>query len=110
VAAAKIGWQPGQIAFIGVLIGTVSFDGLSGSRFWETRDVAAVTRLIDRGVDPFWAGIVVATIGLALSLVLVIAAYEAAAWAAGRLAGWKRLEAGAREGTAFVPMLALMVV
>jgi hypothetical protein len=105
VGVTKIAWQPGQIAFIGALIGTVTFDGLSGSKFWETRDVAAATRLIDRGMDPFWAGIVVATIGLLLSLVLVIAAYEAAAWASGKLAGWQRLKLGSRDAIVFVHSL-----
>lgn len=105
MGVTKIAWQPGQIAFIGVLIGTVTFDGLSGSKFWETRDVAAGTRLIDRGVDPFWAGIIVATIGLVVSIVLVIAAYEGAAWASGRLAGWERFKAGSRDAIAFVHSL-----
>lgn len=105
VATTGIDWQPGQIAFIGVLLGTVTFDGLSGSKFWETRDVAAATRLIDRGLDPFWAGIVVATIGLAVSIAVVIAAYEAAAWASGRLGRWDRASTGAREAIAFVHSL-----
>jgi hypothetical protein len=105
VGVTRISWQPAQIAFIGVLIGTVTFDGLSGSEFWSTRDVAAAERLIDLGVSSFTAGILVATIGLLLTLGLVIGAYELAAFISGRTAGWARVRQGGRNAIAFAHSL-----
>lgn len=77
--------QPGQVAFIGALVATVSFDGLSGSQFWAERDVTAAQRLIEMGIGSFTAGIIVATIGLLVTLAVVVGAYQAAAWASARL-------------------------
>jgi hypothetical protein len=74
--------QPGQVAFVGALVATVSFDGLSGSTFWAERDVTAAERLIDLGIGSFTAGIIVATIGLLVTLAIVIGGYQAAASAA----------------------------
>jgi hypothetical protein len=105
VGATGIRWQPAQIAFIGVLIGTVTFDGLSGSELWATRDVAAADRLVTLGLDSFTAGLVVASIGLVLTLLLVIGAYELAAFISGRTAGWARLREGGRSAIAFVHSL-----
>lgn len=89
VGVTRLTPGPAVVAFIGVLIGTVTFDGLSGSRAWEERDVIAAERLIERGMDPFWAGIVVATIGLVVSLVVVIGAFEGCSRLAARLGGWR---------------------
>ncbi len=89
VGVTRLSPGPAVVAFIVVLIGTVTFDGLSGSRFWEERDVIAAQRLIERGMDSFTAGIVVATIGLLVSLAVVLGAYEGCSWLAGRLGGWR---------------------
>nr|MDQ5808040.1 fenitrothion hydrolase [Actinomycetota bacterium] len=88
VGVTRLSPGPAVVAFIIVLIGTVTFDGLSGSRFWEERDVIAAQRLIERGIDSFTAGIVVATIGLLVTLAIVLAAYEGCSWLAARLGGW----------------------
>jgi hypothetical protein len=84
IGVTRLARRPGQIAFVAALIGVVTFDGLSGSQVWTTRDVAAAERLVNLGVDPYTAGIVVATIGLLLTLAVILATYEAAAWAVGR--------------------------
>lgn len=105
VGVTRIRWKPAQIAFICVLIGTVTFDGLSGSDFWSTRDVAAAERLIDLGVGSFTAGIIVATIGLLLALLVVIGAYELAAFVSGRTAGWAKARRGGRNAIAFAHSL-----
>ena len=68
VGVTRIPWAPARVAFVAALIGTVTFDGLSGSDFWATRDVTAAERLIERGIDDFTAGIIVATIGLLVTL------------------------------------------
>ncbi len=105
IGATRIRWQPAQIAFIGVLIGTVSFDGLSGSDFWATRDVAAAERLIELGIGSFTAGIIVASIGLGLTLLAVIGAYELAAYVSGRAGGWTRSKEVGRTAIAFIHSL-----
>ena len=90
VGVTRLTPAPAVVAFIGVLIGTVTFDGLSGSRVWEERDVIAAQRLIELGLDPFWAGIVVATIGLLVSVAVVIGAYEVCSHLAADLGRWRR--------------------
>jgi hypothetical protein len=84
IGATQIPALPGLVAYVVVLIGIVSFDGLSGTEVWKERDVAATERLIDLGLPGFEGGIVVATIGLLLTLGLVALLFEAAAAAANR--------------------------
>ena len=98
VGVTRLAGQPAQVAFLCVVIATVTFDGLSGSELWARRDVAAAERLIGVGIDPFWAGIVVATIGLLVSIAVIAAAYEAAAAASSRLG---RLRTAARTASEF---------
>ena len=90
VGVTRLAPAPAVVAFIGVLIGTVTFDGLSGSRVWQERDVVATERLIELGVDPFWAGIAVATIGLLVALAVVIGLYELCSHLAANLGRWGR--------------------
>ncbi|MGE4425136.1 MAG: hypothetical protein AB7G37_01635 [Solirubrobacteraceae bacterium] len=85
VGVVSLPERPGQVMFVGALVATVSFDGLSGSTFWAERDVTAAERLIDLGIGSFTAGIIVATIGLLTTLAIVIGGYRAAAWSAARL-------------------------
>lgn len=105
VGVTRLALGPGVVAFVVVLIGTVSFDGLSGSRFWEERDVVAAQRLIERGIEPFTAGIVVATIGLLVTLALVLGAYEGCSWLATRLGGWRHRGGAARAAVALAHSL-----
>ena len=105
VGVTRISPAPAVVAFIIVLIGTVSFDGLSGSRFWEERDVIAAQRLIERGIDSFTAGIIVATIGLLVTLAIILAAYEACSWLAARLGGWRQRGGSTRGAVALAHSL-----
>jgi hypothetical protein len=89
VGVTRLVAGPAVVATIIVLIGTVTFDGLSGSRLWEERDVIAAQRLIELGVEPFAAGIVVATIGLLVTLAVVLGAYEGCSAMAARLGRWR---------------------
>lgn len=102
VGVTRLREMPGSVAFIGALVATVSFDGLSGSGWWATRDVTAAERLIKLGMDGFTAGIVVATIGLLVTLAVVIGAYALCAWLAGRLG---RFPDATRASSAFVHTL-----
>ena len=88
IAATRMKVRPGVVAFISVLIATVTYDGLSTSPFWKVRDVAASERLIDLGLNDFQAGVLIGTFGLVGSLVVFVLAFEFFAWASGRLANW----------------------
>lgn len=94
--------RPAQVAFIGALVATVTFDGLSGSDFWARRDVTAAERLINLGFDGFTAGIIVATIGLLVTLAVVVGAYRLAAWASAHIGRFDGLR---DAGTAFAHTL-----
>lgn len=84
LGATQIPAAAGLVCYVAVLIGTVSFDGLSGTGPWRDRDVAATERLITLGLPGFEAGLVVATIGLLLTVAVVVLLFEAAASAANR--------------------------
>jgi hypothetical protein len=99
-AAARMKIQPGVVAFISVLIATVTYDGLSTSPFWKVRDVAASERLIDFGLNDFQAGVLIGSFGLIGSLVVFVVAFEFFSWASGRLAKWDYTSIG-RVATAF---------
>jgi hypothetical protein len=102
VGVTALGRRPAQVAFIGALVATVCFDGLSGSDFWARRDVTAAERLIDLGIEGFTAGIIVATIGLLVTLAVVIGAYQLCAWASGRIGRFPDMH---QIGTAFAHTL-----
>lgn len=105
IGVTRMSWAPARVAFVGALIATVTFDGLSGSDFWETRDVAAAERLITLGFGDFTAGVIVASLGLLATLVFIVGLYELASYAAARLAGWQHLRDSARTAAAFVHSL-----
>lgn len=105
VSVTQITPRPATVAFIGVLIATVTFDGLSGSEFWTTRDVAAAERLINLGIPDLPAGILVATIGILVTQLVIIAVFEGAAWLSARAAGWPNVTTLGRTAVAFVHTL-----
>ncbi|MCZ4496701.1 MAG: hypothetical protein JWM25_1284, partial [Thermoleophilia bacterium] len=105
VGVTRISPRPAMVAFIGVLIATVTFDGLSGSEFWTTRDVAAAERLINLGIPSFPAGIIVATIGILVTQLVIIAVFEAAAWASAWAARWPNATSMGRMAAAFAHTL-----
>lgn len=105
LAVTRISVRPAMVAFIAVLIATVTFDGLSGSGFWQTRDVAAAERLITLGVADLPAGIIVATFGLLVTMLVVLVAYEIAAWSSARAAGWPNATSVGRVAVTFAHTL-----
>ena len=105
IGVTRMQWVPARVAFVGALIATVTFDGLSGSDFWATRDVAAAQRLINLGIEDFTAGIIVATIGLLTTLAAIIGFYELASYVSARLAGWHSLRESARTAATFAHSL-----
>ena len=105
LGSTQIPTAPGLVAFVSVLIGAVTFDGLSGTGVWAGRDVAATERLIQLGFPGFPAGITVATIGLLLMIALAAVLFEAAARGAERSGGWARSAGTARTAQLFAHSL-----
>lgn len=96
---------PGLAAFTGLLIGSVSYDGLSRTLWWKQRVGDGVLRLVDRGVDARDAQLIYGTFGLLLMVALAIGAFIALARIAdivGRLPRSSRFGPGA---IAFAPSL-----
>ena len=73
-------WK-GLTAFVVLMIGTVTYDGLSGTPWWNDR-------LTDLGLDR--ASTLVATAGFIATSLVIGAAYWAASWLAGRVASSER--------------------
>lgn len=65
----------GLAAFTGLLIGSVSYDGLSRTLWWKQRAGDAVLRLVDRGVSARDAQLVYGTFGLLAMVALAIGAF-----------------------------------
>lgn len=96
---------PGLPSFMGLLIGSVSYDGLSRTLWWKQRVGRAAARLAERGIDPLAAQLGYGTLGLVVMVALAIAAFLGAA-ALARIVG--RLPRRTRFGStadAFAPSL-----
>jgi hypothetical protein len=95
----------GLAAFTGLLIGSVSYDGLSRTLWWKQRVSEATVRLVERGIEARHAQLVFGTIGLVMMITLAVLAFVAAAWCARKVGS---LPARSRFGTsaqAFAPSL-----
>lgn len=96
--------QPGLAALGTLLIGSVSYDGLTRTDWWTERVALATADLAREGVEPDLARIAFGSFGMTMLLLLTWAAFELAAWAAGRV-GRLEAPAGTRLATLFVPSL-----
>ena len=97
--------QPGLVPLVTLLIGSVSFDGLTRTGWWQERVALASADLSVRGVDAATARILFGTFGLVLLLLVVWLLFEGAAWLAGRIG---QLDVGSgmrRSAQAFAPSL-----
>jgi hypothetical protein len=97
---------PGMVVFVGLLIGTVSFDGLSRTLWWKQHLADGTVRLVDRGsISAEHAHLVFGTLGLVVMVLLALGAFALASTAARTVGG---LPARTRWGTtaqAFAPSL-----
>lgn len=110
LGSTLIAQRPGLVAFVCVLVGSVTFDGLSGTRLWAGRDRAATQRLVGLGLDDFPAGIAVATIGLLAMIGLAAAAFIGACAASDRVARLREDATGAGVTAAFAHTLVPIAV
>ncbi len=67
---------PGTVAFVIVMIGTVTYDGLSQGPLWKDLSASIVDALGTVGIAPLTAAKVAGTIGLALGVTLVGSFYR----------------------------------
>jgi hypothetical protein len=68
--------QPGTVALVAVMIGTVTFDGLSQGRLWKDLSIEIVDGLGALGVPPEDAPRIAATLGLFLGVAIVAGFYR----------------------------------
>jgi len=71
---AKLDPLPGTVALLAVMIGTVSFDGLSGKRTWNSRSPDIAERFQDLGLSPVNSLELTFLLGM-LAAVLVVAGF-----------------------------------
>jgi hypothetical protein len=95
----------GLAAFTGLLIGSVSYDGLSRTLWWKQRVGDGVLRLVDRGVDAGDAQLIYGTFGLLLMVGLAIGAFVALARIADVVGRLPRDSRFGRGAIAFAPSL-----
>lgn len=67
--------MPGLVAFTGLLIGSVSFDGFSRTDWWRLHAASGAVRLTELGLTPRDALLVLGTLGLVSMVALAIFAF-----------------------------------
>jgi hypothetical protein len=67
---------PGTVAFVVVMIGTVTFDGLSQGQLWKNMSTSVVDALGGVGIGALTASQIAATFGLAVGVGLVAGFYR----------------------------------
>ncbi|MCW2973104.1 MAG: hypothetical protein JWN72_1377, partial [Thermoleophilia bacterium] len=97
--------QPGLVAFVTLLIGTVSFDGLTRTGWWQERVSLASADLSTNGISAVNARLLFGSVGFVLLVVLVWGLFELAAWLAGRVGRLDRGPGLRRSAQAFAPSL-----
>jgi hypothetical protein len=88
---------PGTVAFVTVMIGTVTFDGLSQGELWRNLSADFVDLVDGLGIGPLTATKIASTIGLALGVALVAGFYRLGIEGARSVGGgmtFERLERG----------------
>jgi hypothetical protein len=100
-----VGPQPGLVPLVTLLIGSVSFDGLTRTGWWQERVSLASADLSVHGFDAATARILFGTFGLAMLLLLTWLLFEAAAWLAGRIGQLERGPGMRRPAQAVAPSL-----
>ncbi|MCW2928095.1 MAG: fenitrothion hydrolase [Thermoleophilia bacterium] len=95
----------GLVPFVGLLIGTVSYDGLSRTLWWKRRVANATVNLVERGIEPRHAQQLFGTFGLAMMAGLAVAAFIVAAAASRRFGRLPRRTRWGTTAQAFAPSL-----
>jgi hypothetical protein len=97
---------PGMVVFVGLLIGTVSYDGLSRTLWWKRHLADGSVRLVDRtSLSATHAQQLFGTLGLAAMVLLALGAFALAALAARMIGGLPRRTRWGSTAQAFAPSL-----
>jgi hypothetical protein len=96
---------PGMPALVGLLIGSVSYDGLSRTLWWKQRVAQGTVNLVDRGFDPRDAQLVFGTFGLLMMVALAIGAFLLTARLAQVIGRLPRRTSWGSTADAFAPTL-----
>ena len=67
--------MPGRAAFLGLLVGSVSYDGLSRTLWWKRQVADGTVRLVEQGIEPKDAQLLFGTLGLVMMVTLAIFAF-----------------------------------
>jgi len=100
----------GLAAFTGLLIGSVSYDGLSRTLWWKRHAGSGVLQLVDRGVSPRTAQLVYGSFGLVVMVLVAIVAFVAFARLAERVGRLPRRSRFGPGALAFAPSLVPIAV
>ncbi len=95
----------GLAAFTGLLIGSVSYDGLSRTLWWKQRAGDGVLRLVERGMDARDAQLIYGTFGLLVMVGIAIGAFVLFARIADVVGRLPRTSRFGRGAIAFAPSL-----
>lgn len=96
---------PGMVPLVGLLIGSVSYDGLSRTLWWKRQVAEATVGLRDRGLEPRDAQLAFGTFGLVGMVLLAIGAYLLATSIARRVGNLPQRTRFGSTADAFVPSL-----
>jgi hypothetical protein len=95
----------GMAAFVALLIGSVSYDGLSRTLWWKDRVARATVRLVDAGLEPRHAQLIYGTAGMLVMIALATGAFFGAAALAERVGKLPRETRWGSTADAFAPSL-----
>lgn len=96
---------PGLAAFLGLLIGSVSYDGLSRTLWWRRHVADATVQLREAGLEPGDAQLLLGSLGLVTMVTLAIVAFVACAQLSAIIGRLPRRSRFGDVATAFAPSL-----
>jgi hypothetical protein len=101
----RLGPMPGLAAFVGLLLGSVSYDGLSRTLWWKRQVADGAVRLGTSGISPRDAQLVLGTAGLLGMVAAAITAFVVFSHLAGVVGRLPRRSRFGGVATAFAPSL-----
>lgn len=95
----------GLSAFVTLLIGSVSYDGLTRTTWWQRRVSLATADLVQNGIDPTFSRLAFGTFGLLCMVLIAWGSFEAASYLAQKLGKFDISRTPTRTATLFAPTL-----
>lgn len=95
----------GMAAFVGLLIGSISFDGLSRTLWWKQRVAMGTVSLVQHGIEPRTAQLIFGTVGMLAMVAAAIGAFLVASSLARLVGRLPRRSTWGDAASAFSPSL-----